>query len=65
MSKVKVLASFTWILFPRSFEMIKSITDFTIGTFKVKEVLEGDIGGEKEIVCKGKLLPKSKDEVGV
>lgn len=65
MSKVKVLASFTWILFPRSFEMIKSITDYTIGTFKVKEVLEGDIGGEKEIVCKGKLLPKSKDEVGV
>lgn len=64
MAKVRVLATFTWILFPHSFEAIKSVTDFTINTFKVKEVLEGDFDG-KEIVAKGKLLPKSKDEIGV
>ena len=58
------MATFSWILFPRSFDDIKSITDFTIGIFKVKEVLEGEYK-DKEIVAKGKLLPKSKDEVGV
>ena len=58
------MATFSWILYPRSFDDIKSITDFTIGTFKVKEVLEGEYK-DKEIVAKGKLLPKSKDEVGV
>lgn len=58
------MATFSWILFPHSFDDIKSITDFTIGTFKVKEVLEGEYK-DKEIVAKGKLLPKSKDEVGV
>lgn len=64
MSKLRVMATFSWILYPRSFDDIKSITDFTIGTFKVKEVLEGEYK-DKEIVAKGKLLPKSKDEVGV
>lgn len=64
MSKLRVMATFSWILFPHSFDDIKSITDFTIGTFKVKEVLEGEYK-DKEIVAKGKLLPKSKDEVGV
>ena len=64
MSKLRVMATFSWILFPRSFDDIKSITDFTIGIFKVKEVLEGEYK-DKEIVAKGKLLPKSKDEVGV
>lgn len=63
MSKVRVLATFTWILYP-SFDKIKSVTDFTVGAFKVKEVLEGEFNG-KEIVAKGKLLPKCKDEVGV
>lgn len=65
--KVKVRATYDWILYPKDFEKVKA-ADFTIGTFTVKEVLEGKESGlqkGKSLTAKGALLPKTREEVGV
>ena len=60
---------FTWMLYPRDFVGV-SQASYTIESFTVKEVLETTGDGPEilkgvSIVCKGILLPKTKEEVGV
>lgn len=63
--EIKVNAIFSWILYP-DFKSITSETEFTIGSFKVKEVLSGtaDLKG-RNLVAKGRFLPKKEEQVGV
>ena len=65
MCELKVNATFVWMLYPK-FQQITSDSDFTVCSFKVKDVLSSnyDLKG-RTINAKGNFLPKREEDVGV
>ncbi len=64
MARLKIQAIYNWILFPKDFSKVTNPAQFTIGSFVVKNVLEGEYLGSS-IVCKGVLIPKEQSCCGV
>lgn len=65
MCELKVNATFTWMLYP-GFQKVTSETEFSICSFKVKDVLTSDLDLKgKKLFAKGNFLPKKEEQVGV
>ncbi|MBR6487483.1 MAG: AAA family ATPase [Clostridiales bacterium] len=62
--KLKVEAVYNWILYPRDFSQVTNPAMYTIGSFIVKKVLEGEFLGS-DLTCKGILIPKTQEQTGV
>lgn len=65
---IKVEAVYGWLLFPKDFSQITKPSQYTIGSFSVKRVIEGEGTGIAEgfnLVAKGILIPKEQCCVGV
>lgn len=66
MCVVKVNATFSWMLHPKDFKDIKTETDWTVCSFRVKEVLASDYDLKgKTLIATGNFLPKKEEAVGV
>lgn len=63
--RLKVEAVYNWILYPRDFSQVTSPAQFTIGSFVVKKVIEGEYMEGSSLVAKGILVPNEQSYCGV
>lgn len=65
MCELKVNAVFSWMLYP-DFKKITSDSEWTVCSFKVKDVLTSDLDLKgRKITATGNFLPKKEEEIGV